>query len=100
MMLLDIKIFLKNKQVKKPLRRKDVSSWLFEESVIAYSITDFDFEEKFEKVKQQQLIDHRTQKEKSFKNIALRKLKKANMPTRKETIIIHLISRECMKCMR
>jgi len=42
MMLLNTKIFLKNKQAKKPLRRKDVSSWLFEESVIAYSITDLD----------------------------------------------------------
>jgi hypothetical protein len=40
--LLNTKIFLKNKQAKKPFRRKDVSSWLFEESVIAYSITDLD----------------------------------------------------------
>jgi len=55
MILLDIKIFLKNKQTKKTTW-KDIPSWLFEESVIAYSITDFDFEEKFEKVKQQQLI--------------------------------------------
>jgi hypothetical protein len=57
------------------------------------------FEEKFEKVKQQQLnyIDHRTQKEKLFKIIALRKLKKANMPTPRKATITHLISRECMR---
>jgi len=45
--------------------------------VIAYSITDLDSIEKFEKVKQQLILIIEFKKKNLFKIIALRKLKKA-----------------------
>ena len=45
--------------------------------MIAYSITDLDSIEKFEKVKQQLILIIEFKKKNSFKIIALRKLKKA-----------------------